>query len=213
MINAYDKLYVEKSRNSMACMFDFVVYDLKYDLEYYFECFLHSDVSKRFENGDVSVVAGKSGVEMVYDVMYQMTGEYCDIKPNYSMKRSEEYWLGWALAYYQWYTNVSFAEIVKYIPLHYMLQLYHPYHEMDIQHFIDKMNDLYLERKSDTNLKIMRMKCELSQKQLAEVSGVSLRTIQQYEQRQKDINKASAITLLRFAKSLNCEIEELIEKI
>ena len=44
-------------------------------------------------------------------------------------------------------------------------------------------------------------------------SGVSFRTIQQYEQRQKDINKAQAETLLRLSRSLFCNMEDLLEKI
>ena len=43
-------------------------------------------------------------------------------------------------------------------------------------------------------------------------SGVSLRSIQMYEQRNKNINKASVETIYRLAKALGCEIEDLIEK-
>ena len=46
---------------------------------------------------------------------------------------------------------------------------------------------------------------------LAEKSGVHIRNVQQYEQRAKDINKAAVITLVALAKSLNCEIENLLE--
>lgn len=32
MINAYDKVYLEKARTNLARMLDFAVYDLKYDI-------------------------------------------------------------------------------------------------------------------------------------------------------------------------------------
>jgi len=32
-----------------------------------------------------------------------------------------------------------------------------------------------------------------------------------YEQRNKDINKAQAITVLKLARTLGCEVEDLIE--
>lgn len=51
-----------------------------------------------------------------------------------------------------------------------------------------------------------------SQKQLAELSGVSLRSIQMYEQRQKDINKAQSDSLYRLAKVLGCTMEDLLEE-
>ena len=53
----------------------------------------------------------------------------------------------------------------------------------------------------------------LSQKELAEISGVPLLTLQQYEQRQKNINKAQAEYLDMLSNALNCSIEQLIERI
>ena len=51
----------------------------------------------------------------------------------------------------------------------------------------------------------------LSQSELATQSGVNLRSIQMYEQRNKDINKANAETVYRLAKVLGCTMEDLIE--
>lgn len=84
---------------------------------------------------------------------------------------------------------------------------------MDIRQFADKMNELYRLRKPETNLKRYRTLSGFSQSMLAERVGVPVRTIQQYEQRKKEINKAHAETLLRLAKVLNCNMEDLIEKI
>lgn len=63
----------------------------------------------------------------------------------------------------------------------------------------------------ETNLKLIRVAKGYSQKQLAELSGVSLRAIQTYEQRQKDINKAQSDSLHRLAKTLECNMEDLLE--
>ena len=63
----------------------------------------------------------------------------------------------------------------------------------------------------ETNLKRIRTDKGYSQKQLAELSGVSLRSIQMYEQQQKDINKAQSDSLFRLAKALDCKMEDLLE--
>ena len=63
----------------------------------------------------------------------------------------------------------------------------------------------------ETKLKRIRTAKGYSQKQLAELSGVSLRSIQMYEQRQKDVNKAQSDSLFRLAKSLGCAMEDLLE--
>lgn len=211
MIHAYDKVYLEKARTSLARMLDFAVYDLNYDIEDFFNKFLSSGVAARFEKGDFQIIAGKSGVEVAYDVA-EISGENKrDINPKYTANRSEEYWTGWALAYYQWETGLAFSEIVKYIPIKDIVSLYNPYHEMDIRHFVDKMNELYKSAKPDTNLKIIRSKLNLTQKELSDISGVPVRTIQQYEQRQKNINKAQTEYLVMLSKALSCKIEDLLE--
>ena len=137
---------------------------------------------KRFETSGFSVIVGMSGVKLAYEVLVQ-SGVKCEsIKPSYTASRSEEYWMGWALASYQWETSMSFAEIVRYILIKDMVSLYQLYHKMDIHQFIDKVNAMYKAAKPETNLKLLRQKAELSQRELADLSGVPVRTIQQYEQ-------------------------------
>ena len=63
----------------------------------------------------------------------------------------------------------------------------------------------------DTNLKYIRLAYGCSQAELSEMSGVSLRSIQMYEQRNKDINKAGAGTVRSLAKALGCTMEDLLE--
>ena len=213
MIHAYDKVYLDKARTVLGRMLDFAVYDLNYDIADFFQKFICSGVAARFEIGDFTVMTGRSGVELAYEVLEQSGIKPKRIKPNYTADRSEEFWLGWALAYYQWETSMSFAEIVQYMTVKDILALYSPYHEMDIRQFVDKMNALYKAAKTETNLKLLRQRAGLSQRMLAELSDIPIRTIQQYEQRQKNINKAQAEYLVRLAKVLCCEAGELIEKI
>lgn len=212
MICAYDKIYLEKGRTALGRMLDFAVYDLKYDIETFFRMFIESGIATRFERGDFSLLVGMSGVELAYLVLEKSGIDYERIKPNYTANRSEEFWTGWALAYYQWETSMRFEQIIQYVPIADIKALYSPYHEMDIRQFADKMNELYKKAKPETNLKTMRLKAGLSQRELAEYSGVPVRTIQQYEQRQKNINKAQVEYLVRMSKELYCEITDLMEK-
>lgn len=213
MIHAYDKVYLDKARIVLARMLDFAVYDLKYDISDFFQMFIDSGVATRFEKGDFTVLVGKSGVEVAYEVLDKLNIQIEYVKPQYALERSMEYWTGWALAYYQWETSLSFEEITRYIPIHYINALYSPYHEMDIRHFVDKMNELYLKAKPDTNLKMRRQQAGFSQRELSELSGVPVRTIQQYEQRQKNINKAQVEYLVKLSNTLCCEVECLLEKV
>lgn len=208
MIHAYDKNYLSRAQTSLGVMFHFAVYDAKESLESFYDKFLVSPISQLFEKGDTSTLAGKSGIELALEVIKDSTKGKLH-RPIFD--RSPEYWTGWALAYFQWYSSLGFAQINTYIPIKEIYQMYMPYHEMDISQFCDQMIRLYNERKPATNLKLLRMQAGLSQSQLATLSEVPVRTIQQYEQRQKRCNAASAETLLRIARVLSCSIEDLME--
>jgi preprotein translocase subunit SecA len=64
---------------------------------------------------------------------------------------------------------------------------------------------------SETNLARLRRLHGLSQSQLARTSGVGLKSIQAYEQRTNDINRASGQALHRLATALGCPLENLLE--
>ena len=62
-----------------------------------------------------------------------------------------------------------------------------------------------------TALEKIRREAGLSRKKLGDISGVSFRLIEQYEQRYRSINGASVVSVLALAKALNVPIENLIE--
>ena len=115
MIHAYDKVYLEKARTALGRMFG---------------------------EGDFQLLVGMSGVELAYKVLECSGIENERIKPMYAENRSEEYWAGWALAYYQWEAGMSFAEMNLYVPIKEVLGMYYPFHEMGIRQFVDAMNVL-----------------------------------------------------------------------
>ena len=54
-------------------------------------------------------------------------------------------------------------------------------------------------------LQLARLRAGLSQSQLAEISGVNIRMVQNYEQRVKDLRKASYDTVEALAEALNVD--------
>lgn len=210
-MNAYDKTYLDKARTALGRMLDFAVYELHFELTKFWDLFITSGIAGRFADGDFSVLVGKSGTELAYEVLEKAGLPVNRITPRYAADRSAEYWTGWALAYFQWESSLSFSEITKHVPITQIRELYTPYHEMDIRQFCDEMRKLYKAAKPDTNLKLLRKSAGLSQQGLAELSGVPTRTIQQYEQRQKNINKANAEHLLLLSRALNCDMAALLE--
>lgn len=142
MTPAYDKLYLSVAQKCLAGMLDYFVNHLGYSLREAWKLFLESPLSARFEQGDCSVVAGRSGPELAMDILWEKQIPFTKDEPSISQGRSREYWVGWALAYYQWDNGLTFAEIEKKVPIEKVRTMYMPYHEMDIKQFRDEMNQL-----------------------------------------------------------------------
>ena len=128
-----------------------------------------------------------------------------------SMGRSRAYWAGWILAFYQWHSNLTFKEILRAVDADTILKMYDVSHEAPDERFAEIVDEIVRERLSETRLKRIRSAHGFTQAQLAERSGAGLRSIQMYEQRNKDINRAEAGSLLKLARTLGCEIEDLME--
>ena len=90
--------------------------------------------------------------------------------------------------------------------------MYNPYHEMDISSAILKLREMSQASRAETYLKKLRKRAGISQSVLAEETGIPVKTIQQYEQRRKDINKAQAEYVVRLSKALCCEPQDILEE-
>lgn len=62
-----------------------------------------------------------------------------------------------------------------------------------------------------SKLKLMRIKKRMKQSELAELSGVPIKCIGNYEQLRRDLNHARVDIVYRLAVALDCNMEELLE--
>ena len=212
MIHAYRETYLSKAQSVLGDAFHYAVNTCGISGSDFIKLFVASPVSKRMENGEPAYLAGKSGIEIVVKVIAETMGKEIDEEPQVQMGRSREYWIGWAVAYYQWFSSRKYGDIFKAVTFEDLQNMYYTLHEADVSKFVDIMDKRMQEFFPETNLKRIRTGYGCTQAALAKLSGVSLRSIQMYEQRNKDINKASVETIHRIAKVLGCTIEDLIEK-
>lgn len=210
-MRAYPSDYLTSAQRIMGDMLDFAVNTCEMDIDNYFELFTVSDVSTQFQNGNPTYIAGKTGCELVKEVIAASGMQPVTYEDEMYLDKSPEYWTGWALAYYQWYTCRTFMKIHKVVPLEKIVKMYVVYHEMDIMHFVDAINGWWDEYYKDTNLKRIRKISGLSQRELAELAGVPIRQIQLFEQRQRDINHTRAIDVVKLARVLGCKTEDLLQ--
>lgn len=211
-IPAYQEIYLNKARASLGDAFDYAINTCGIPGPDFIKLFTSSSVCKRMENGEPAFLAGKSGIEIAIETIRESTGKQPEVKQKEHFSRSGDYWIGWAVCYYQWLSSRSYSDIFRVLSYEDLKKMYHTLHEADISKFVgiaqEKIRNYYV----DTNLKRIRSSYGCTQAELAKLSGVSLRSIQMYEQRNKDINKASAETVYRLSRVLGCSIERLLEK-
>ena len=211
MMHGYDRSYLDDAMESMGEAMDYVANQCNMDMDEFLEVFIGSGFAERFAAGEPKVVSGVSGTELVWNVLEtsDVQKEFPPIQIDY--ERSPQYWSGWILAYYQWFTGQSFEEIQRVISMRDIEKLYPTLHEASELKFLDVINKRIRSSNPQTRLQRQRKISGYSQRVLAEKAGVNLRTLQQYELRAKDINKAAGRTLLSLAKVLGCKVEDLLE--
>ncbi len=212
MIRAYSELYLNDAQVLLANAMDYALNDCRQDPDWFAKVFAASKPVKEFERGNPAVISGKSAEEFVKEILAPVLPGEKFPGTSFSQERSPAYWAGWALAYYQWFTSRSFKDIFMRVPLSEILAMYKIYHEMDLSNFVEDMKNRYNAAEIETNLKRIRSARGISQNELASLSGVKKRSIQLYEQRVNDIDKAQAHTLYKMARVLGCGVEDLLEE-
>lgn len=211
MIHAYDRSYLSSASVALGRACDYASHDAGILLDDFWGAFLASSACAAFEGGDAGVLVGASGIDLARSVLRE-TGVMSRLPAGRpALDRSREYWAGWALAHYQWETSLPFAEIAQAVPIARVVEMFNPYHEMDVRHFIVRMHELYRAAFPESRIKRRRAGVGLSQRELADLSGIPLRTVQQYEQRQKSLARAGAETVIRLAMALSCRPIDLLD--
>lgn len=196
----------------MGESFDYAVNTCHISGADFVKLFAACSISRKMENGEPDYLAGKSGIEVARSIIGETTGKMPEVEPETVFGRSAEYWIGWAVAWYQWFSGRKYSEIFQVLSFDDLKRMYFTLHEADISKFAEIADARIREHFPETNLKRIRTAYGCTQAALAAASGVSLRSIQMYEQRNKNINKASAETLFCLSKVLGCTMEDLIER-
>ena len=210
-IRAYNELYLNDTQLFLAHLFDYVIRCFGMETNLFGQIFVNSSICKNIEIGNPSLISGKAGEEAAKELINSVIPNASFPQNEISFERSPSYWAGYYLAYYQWYTSKRFKDIFLRIPLKEIIDMYKIYHEMDVSIFVDDLNKRYDSVALSTKLKTIREARSLSQNELAKLSDVSLRSIQLYEQKVNDIDKAQAQTLYKLARVLGCSIEDILE--
>lgn len=211
MIHAYAEKYLNDAMDNLGEAFDYAVNACSLAIDEFMDLFIASGYSDSFGKGSPKHVSGLSGTELVMEIIEKSGKQISFPEPQTDYDCSPEYWCGWILAYYQWETGRTFKDIHNNISMLEVRKLYSTLHEAAEERFVDTVNAMIRRKNAPAKLQQQRKRSGYSQKELAQKSGVNLRTLQQYELKTKDISKASVHTVLALANVLGCRVEDLME--
>ena len=212
MNSAYSQLYLQDAMSNLGEMTEYAHHACGTDIDRAFRLFVISGFAGRFQVGDPHVISGMSGTELYWAVM-----DKCGVpdapRPEALIRYDTDvyYWIGYIVAYYQWWCSLSIKAITDVIREADFMRMYPALHTVSEETAAEKIHELYLKRTQFSRLQEYRKRLGYTQAKLAEKSGVNLRTLQQYEVGDKDINKAAAGSVIALAKVLHCEPGELLE--
>lgn len=135
MTRAYDELYLKDAMRNMGIMAHFCINEYGLAPSAFEAAFQKSHVSKQIAKGNPNYLVGHSGKELA-DMVISEHGIERPVNEYYSV--TPEYWAGWVLAYYQWYTAKDFAQIsAEGLSFDKILRMYYPLHEADLSKFVE----------------------------------------------------------------------------
>ena len=141
---SYRVTYLEEVMENLGFMCEGAISLFGIDLETLFSKFVDSEYSEGIEQGLCHWLVGFSGVEIVQN-LFNVRAES---NINY-LAYTTEYWIGYALALVQWYSKLTFKEILEKIPLERWYRLYPSYHQMNENRLLE-LADLELLGKKES---------------------------------------------------------------
>lgn len=213
MTNAYSELYLDDAMQNLGDMVEYAVCDCGYDPDEFFGWFISSGVASKFEKGNPKFITGMSGFELAEAVLKATNISLPGIAPSHPDFKGREYWAGWIFAYYQWQSGRRFEDIVADGLTPSTVFGMYILHEADNSKFVESADAIIRRSKEARKSKLhtIRKARDFTQQQLSDASGVALRMVQLYEQKQNDLSKAQVNVVISLAKALGCEVEDLID--
>ena len=208
MIHAYSELYIEGVMIKLGDMLEYACIDCAYDLDAFWQLFLRSRVSIGIENGNPKYIAGMSGVELAQSVREEVDYNTDSAEPSWNSNRSDIYWCGWVLAYYQWYCCVSFKIISEKLTLRMLRKMYGTLHEADIHKCIDVLDNMAIINVRHT-VREWRQIRNWTQNELAQRAQLDISQIQRLEYGERKLENMTLKAALNIANALGVRIEQI----
>lgn len=139
-MHAYIEPYLKDVMRNLGVMSHFCINEYGMSPETFSTLFANSHVAEQIALGNPRFLTGMSGKEMADLLMESSVEKKPDVVSSNLYHISPEYWAGWVMAYYQWYTAKSFSQMYADGQTYdKVLMMYNPLHEADLTKVVEMM--------------------------------------------------------------------------
>lgn len=151
MTHAYKEYFLDDAMDTLGLAVEYAVLWLQIDGQEFLDLFCASGIAERFGLGDAMYVSGMSGIELARKVLTVCGKNIPAYQDDLDLPfwYPPEYWVGWILAYYQWYCGKPFREILRKLQYQSLRRLYGVLHEADPGKAVAVFDEL-LEKPTET---------------------------------------------------------------
>lgn len=138
-MRAYSEVYLNDVVENQGKLFDYVAHNFpNMDTVDFIINYMQSNTRKSIDEAKAYVNTMTAQELWIY---YSETEKYT-LKEGESLDGFLPDWIGEFYAYYQWYYNISSAEIVQKIPVSFLMKSYHGLHDLELDLAVQKVGEV-----------------------------------------------------------------------
>ena len=135
-MGAYSDVYLNDVVENQGKLFDFVAQSFPdKDTKDFIQSYMQSKTRKSIDEAKAYVNTMDANALWSY---FSETDGYT-LKPGKAIEGFMPDWIGEFYAYYQWFFNMPSAEVIKRIPIDFLMKAYHGLHDLDLELAVKKV--------------------------------------------------------------------------
>ena len=135
-MGAYSDVYLNDVVENQGKLFDFVAQSFPdKDTKDFIQSYMQSKTRKSIDEAKAYVNTMDANDLWSY---FSETDGYT-LKPGKAIEGFMPDWIGEFYAYYQWFFNMPSAEVVRKIPIDFLMKAYHGLHDLDLELAVKKV--------------------------------------------------------------------------
>ena len=133
---AYPEVYLDEVVENQGKLIDYVAHSFPdSDTVDFINAYMSSKTRKHIDDGQAYVNTMVAG--QLWD--YFSKNEPYSLKPGKAMDGFMPDWIGEFYAYYQWFYNIPSSEVIKKIPVTFLMKAYYGLHDLELDLAVKKV--------------------------------------------------------------------------